>query len=218
MPGVGRIHNLSAKRFAIRIWLDPARLEALRISPSAVVAAVQAQNREVAAGALGAAPMPQRGAPPLTEQITAEGRLRTPREFGDIVVRADPNGSVVRVRDLGRVELGSEIYGVNSSFSGRPSATISIYQTPGANAVRVMNGIRAQMESLSKRFPSGVRYEVASDRTTFVRAALHEVLITLAIAVALVVAVTYLFLQSWRATLMRCRSRPSNSLPPNAMT
>ncbi|WP_237479351.1 efflux RND transporter permease subunit [Lichenibacterium dinghuense] len=200
--GVGRVRDLSSKRFAMRIWLDPAKLEALRIDPQAVLKVVQAQNADLAAGSLGKQPMADGAAPAFTVQLTAEGRLKTTEEFGDIVVRAQPDGAVVRIRDIGHVELGSEVYGVRSGFSGGPAAAILIYQTPGANAVEVMDGVRATMEKLAKRFPVGVSYDIASDRTTFVSAALHEVLITLAIAIALVVIVTYLFLQSWRATLI----------------
>ncbi len=207
VTGVGRIKNLSSKRFAIRIWLDPEHLAALGLAPADVVAAVRAQNAVISAGQLGAPPMTE-NAPPLTLQVVAQGRLIKPEEFGEIVVRTDPDGSVVRIHDIARVELGSEIYGVRSDFSGHPSATISIYQTPGANAVAVMEGIRAEMKQIATRFPSGVHYEIASDRTTFVSAAMHEVLITLVIAIVLVVAVTFLFLQSWRATLIPCIAIP----------
>ncbi|MDP4026941.1 efflux RND transporter permease subunit [Methylobacterium sp. NEAU 140] len=201
VEGMGRILNFSQKRYAMRLWLDPVKMEALGIGPDAVVNAVSQQNEQITTGSLGKPPTD--GKPtPFELQIVTQGRLRSPAEFGAILLRANPDGSVVRVRDVARVELGSEQYGVRSSFDGRPSATLGLYQTPGANAVQVMAGARATMEDLAKRFPPGLKYRIALDRTEFVREAIREVVHTLFEALVLVVIVTYLFLQNWRATLI----------------
>ena len=206
VPGMGQVRNLSSKRYAMRIWLDPAKMEYMGIAPSDVVSAINAQNRVVAAGKLGAAPMPN--ASEVTRTVRAVGRLETAEEFGDIVLRANPDSSVVRINDVGRVELGAEVYGVNAKFSGKPSATIDLYQEPGANAVQLMKEVHQLMDRLTRQFPAGVHWQVAADRTRFVTAAIDEVLITLAIAIALVIAITYLFLQSWRTTLIPCLAIP----------
>ena len=207
VEGMGRIQNFSQKRYAMRIWLDPVKMEALRIGTDAVVTAISQQNAQITTGSIGKPPTT--GNAPLQElQIVTKGRLSHPDEFGNIVLRANPDGSIVRVRDVGRVELGSEQYGVRSSYDGRPAAVLGLYQVPGANAIQVMKGVRATMKNLAKRFPDGLKYEVALDRTVFVKKALEEVAITLGEAIVLVVAVTYLFLQNWRATLI-----PSIAVP-----
>lgn len=207
VEGMGRIQNFSQKRYAMRIWLDPVKMEALGLGTDAVVTAVEQQNAQITTGSIGKPPT-SGPAPPFELQIITKGRLTHPDEFGKIVLRADPDGSVVRVRDVGRVELGSEQYGVRSSYDGRPAAVLGLYQVPGANAIQVMNGARATMAELAKRFPDGLKYEVALDRTVFVKKALEEVVVTLGEAILLVVAVTYLFLQNWRATLI-----PSIAVP-----
>ena len=206
VTGMGRIINTSNQRYAMRVWLDPVRMEALNIAPSAVVEAVQQQNVQVTTGALGREPM--RADTAFELRIVTKGRLEDAEEFENIILRANPDGSVLRIGDVGRVELGSEQYGVRSSFDNRPAASISLYQNPDANAVEVMAGVHATMEDLAKRFPPGLRYEIALDRTEFVKEALREVVKTLIEAIALVVAVTYLFLQNWRATLI-----PSIAVP-----
>ncbi|MDT0187985.1 efflux RND transporter permease subunit [Microbacterium sp. ARD31] len=200
VEGMGRIVNLSNKRYAMRVWLDPAKMEALGIGPQAVVDAVRQQNAQITTGTLGKPPMED--APPLELQIVTKGRLVETSEFENIVLRANPGGSVVRIRDVARVELGSEQYGVRSSFDNKPSAALRLYQNPQANAVEVMQGVRTTMKELAKRFPPGLKYEIALDRTEFVKEAIREVYKTLLEAIVLVVAVTYLFLQNWRATLI----------------
>ncbi len=206
VPGMGRIVNFSNQRYAMRIWVDPARMEALGIPPAAVVDAVRQQNAQVTTGSLGREPMREDTAFEL--RLVTKGRLQDAEEFEDIILRANPDGSVVRIRDVARVELGSEQYGVRSTFNNRPAASIGLYQNPDANAVEVMRGVHATMEDLAKRFPPGLRYEIALDRTEFVREAISEVVKTLFEAVLLVVVVTYLFLQNWRATLI-----PSIAVP-----
>lgn len=206
VTGMGRIINFSNMRYAMRIWLDPARMESLNISPSAVVQAIEQQNAQVTTGSLGKEPM--RADTAFELRLVTKGRLREAEEFGNIILRANADGSVVRINDVARVELGSEQYGVRSSFNNRPAASIGLYQNPDANAVEVMEGVRATMEELSRRFPPGLKYEIALDRTEFVREAISEVVKTLFEAIILVVIVTYLFLQNWRATLI-----PSIAVP-----
>ena len=207
VQGMGRIQNYSQKRYAMRIWLDPVKMEALAIGADAVTAAIGQQNEQITTGSLGKPPT-TKDAPPFELQIVTRGRLTTPDEFANIILRANPDGSVVRIRDVGRVEMGSEQYGVRSTYDGRPAAVLGLYQIPGANAIDVMDGARRTMAELAKRFPHGLEYTIALDRTVFVKKAVEEVVITLGEAILLVVAVTYLFLQNWRATLI-----PSIAVP-----
>lgn len=200
VEGMGRIVNFSNMRYAMRIWLDPVKMEALAIGPQTVTSAIEQQNAQITTGVLGKQPLSEPTAFEL--QLVTQGRLLKPEEFGNILLRANPDGSVVRVRDVARVELGSEQYGVRSSFDGRPTATLGIYQNPDANAVEVMEGAHATMKELAKRFPPGLTYRIALDATEFVREAIWEVVRTLFEALVLVVIVTYLFLQNWRATLI----------------
>ncbi|GJE27284.1 efflux RND transporter permease subunit [Methylobacterium organophilum] len=200
VTGMGRIQNFSNMRYAMRIWLDPARMEALGLATETVLQAVQAQNAQITTGSLGKLPMDR--ATPFEVQLVTKGRLVKPEEFANIVLRANPDGSVVRVSDVGRVELGSEQYGVTSNFDGKPSATLGIFQNPDANAVEVMNGTRATMAELARRFPPGLHYKIALDSTEFVKEAIFEVVRTLIEAIAIVIVVTFVFLQNWRATLI----------------
>ena len=200
VTGMGRILNFSNMRYAMRVWLDPAKMEALSLPTETVLQAIQAQNAQVTTGSLGKLPMDR--ATPFELQLVTKGRLTKPEEFGNIVLRANADGSVVRVSDVGRVELGSEQYGVTSNFDGKPSATLGIFQNPDANAVEVMNGTRETMADLAKRFPPGLHYSIALDSTEFVKEAIYEVVRTLVEAILIVTVVTYLFLQNWRATLI----------------
>ncbi|GJE54513.1 MULTISPECIES: efflux RND transporter permease subunit [Methylobacterium] len=206
VTGMGRIQNFSQMRYAMRLWLDPAKMEGLGIGVDRVREAVTAQNAQITTGSLGKPPLDN--PTPFQLQIVTKGRLTKPEEFGNIVLRANPDGSVVRVSDVARVELGSEQYGVTSSFDGKPSATLGIYQNPDANAVEVMDGARETMKDLAKSFPPGLHYKIALDRTEFVKEAIYEVVHTLVEAILIVIVVTYLFLQNWRATLI-----PSIAVP-----
>ena len=134
--------------------------------------------------------------------LQAKGRLETPEEFANIILRADPNGSYVRVRDIGRVELGSKSYTAVGELNEKPSTILAVYQSPGANALSVADGVRAEMERLAQRFPDDVEYKILYDTTKFVDASIDEVVITLAQALVLVLAVTFLFLGDWRSTLI----------------
>ena len=198
VQGMGRVLNFSQMRYAMRIWLDPVKMEALRLGTDVVVNAINQQNAQITTGSIGKEPTTGR-APPFELQIITKGRLSQPAEFENIVLRADPDGSVVRVRDVGRVELGSEQYGVNSSYDGKPAVTLALYQVPGAHET---------MRELATRFPDGLNYAIPLDQTVFVKKAVEEVVITLGEAILLVVVVTYVFLQNWRATLI-----PSIAVP-----
>jgi HAE1 family hydrophobic/amphiphilic exporter-1 len=198
--GVGLTQIYGIGEYAMRLWVKPDQLAKLGVTVSEVVNAVQAQNTVNPAGQVGGAP----AAPgqQFTYTVRAQGRLNTPEEFGDIVVRENPEGGVVRVRDVARVELGSQDYSWQTRVNGRPSATIGIYQLPGSNAVEAAKGVRKLMAKMKESFPADVDYEVTLDTTAAVRAGIHEIVITLGIAFVLVILVVYLFLQDWRATLI----------------
>jgi hydrophobe/amphiphile efflux-1 (HAE1) family protein len=199
-PGVGQATILGALNYSMRIWFDTQRLDNLSLTPADVIAAIQAQNVEAPVGRIGARPIGKDQQFQLNVQT--QGRLTTAEQFGDIVLRANPDGSLLRVRDVARVELGAENQDVESRFNGKPAVTIRISLAPGANAVEASAAVKANLERLSQRFPPGLKYLVNYDTTTFVFATVHDVLITLLIAFGLVVIVVFLFLGSLRATLI----------------
>jgi HAE1 family hydrophobic/amphiphilic exporter-1 len=198
--GVGQANLFGALEYSMRVWLDGERLTALGLSPSEVAAAIQGQNIQAAVGRIGAQPSPERQQFQITLQT--KGRLASTKEFDDIILRANPDGSVVRLRDVARVELDARTRDAFSRLNGQPAASIAIYQAPGANAVAVAEDVRKVMDDLSQRFPEGVEYKVIYDTTLFVKATIHEVVKTLMEAFILVVAVVYLFLGNLRATLV----------------
>jgi hydrophobe/amphiphile efflux-1 (HAE1) family protein len=201
VPGVGDVQIFGERRYSMRIWLDPDKLANLGITATDVQHAVAEQNVQVAAGKIGQSPAPEGTA--FEMQVTAFGRLGDPEQFGDIVVRANPSaGSVVRLRDVARVELGALQYASSGFFGADPTVVLAIYQMPGSNALDLQKNIKNKMEELSKRFPKGIEYAMHYDTTRFVSAAMRDVLITLAEALLLVVAVVFIFLQSWRTTLI----------------
>jgi multidrug efflux pump len=200
IPGVGNTSIMGQRQYAMRIWLDPVRMTSLGITPSDVTAAIQAQNIQVAAGQIGAPPVSGGQQQQLT--ILAPGQLSSVPEFENIVIRTNPDGGVVRIRDIARVELGAQKYNDASALDGSPSATVAIYQTPNANALQVANAVQTQMKQLAQAFPPGLQYAIVYNATNFVTANITEILRTLAITLILVVAVVYLFLQDWRATLI----------------
>lgn len=200
LPGVGDTTIFGQRKYAMRIWLDPVRMTALGISPGEVIAAIQAQNLEVAAGQIGEPPVSGHQQEQLT--ILAPGELGSVREFENIVVRTNPNGGVVRIRDIARVELGAQKYADASALDSFPSATLAVYQTPSANALQVANSVESEMRILARRFPAGIRYAIVYNATNFVLADITEIMHTLALTLVLVVGVVYLFLQDWRATLV----------------
>jgi len=198
--GVGQVQIYGIGEYAMRIWVKPDRLAALGITVNDVVNAVQSQNTVNPAGQVGGEP----AAPgqKFTYAVRAQGRLTTPEQFGDIIVRENPDGGVVRVNDVASVELGSQDYTWLTRLNGRPAAILGIYQLPGSNAVEAAKGVRKLMAQMKKSFPADVDYAVTLDTTDAVRAGMHEIVMTLAIAFVLVILVVYLFLQDWRATLI----------------
>jgi hydrophobic/amphiphilic exporter-1 (mainly G- bacteria), HAE1 family len=200
IQGVGDASLFGSLNYSMRIWLDPNKLTGLDLAPTDVAAAIQSQNIQAAVGRIGAAPLAQDQQFQLT--ITTQGRLTQAEDFENIIVRANPDGSVVRVEDVARVELGAQIADIGSFYNGAPSAAIGIYQAPGANAVQVAEGVRAGLERLAERFPDDLAYAIVYDTTVFVEASIEEVLHTLVEAFVLVAIVVFLFLGKLRTTLI----------------
>ncbi|MER2601714.1 MAG: multidrug efflux RND transporter permease subunit [Candidatus Competibacter phosphatis] len=200
IPGVGDAQIFGALDYSMRVWLKPDRMAQLGVTTTDVANAIAAQNKQNAAGKIGQEPAPD--GQQLVYTVTAKGRLITPEQFGDIVVRAQGPNGVLRVRDIARLELGAQSYDSSTTLLGKPVIGIGIFLQSGANALEVAQSIRTKLEELKQKFPSGVDYVVPFDTTKFVDASIREVVQTLAEALLLVVAVVYLFLQSWRATLI----------------
>ncbi len=200
VKGVGDIRNLGAGDYAMRVWLRPDALARLGLTAGDVQSAIRAQSVVNPAGQLGAEPAPP--GQQFAYTVRAQGRLATPEEFGEVVVRQSPAGGVVRLRDVARVELGTATYSQYGTFNGHPAAVVAAFQSPGSNALEVAAQIRAQLAELSRRFPPGMAFEVSLDTTAPVKAGMREILETLLEAVLLVVLVVFVFLQSWRATLI----------------
>src|SRR5580704_4539428 len=200
VPGIASVTVFGAGEYALRIWLDPNKLAGLNITTLEVEQAIRAQNTVNPAGQLGGEPMPS--GQMFTYTVLAQGRLVTEEQFANIVVRANSNGAFVRVKDVGRVELGAQSYTQSCSFNGRPAAALALYQLPGSNAVNAAKGVRQLMGQLKERFPSGLDYSVALDTTLAVTAGMQEIYKTLAEALILVIIVVFIFLQGWRATLI----------------
>ncbi|HEX7664956.1 MAG TPA: efflux RND transporter permease subunit, partial [Polyangiaceae bacterium] len=200
VKGVGDVRNLGASDYSMRIWLNPDTLARLKLSVTDIQNALRAQNVVNPAGQIGAEPAPV--GQQLTYTVRAQGRLVEAEEFGNVIVRQNPDGSNVRIKDVARVELGALNYQQYGSFNGKPAGVIAAFQMPGSNALDTAEGIKAQMVELKKRFPPGLDYRISLDTTVPVEAGIHEIIETLAEAIALVVLVVYVFLQSWRATLI----------------
>jgi multidrug efflux pump len=200
LPGIGDSRLASAEVYSMRVWVNPDKMAKLQLTATDISNAIQAQNRQNPAGAIGQPPSP-RGTD-FQYAVNAPGRLVNADQFGDIIVRAQPDASLLRVRDVGRVELGSQTYSSFSRLNGRPSANTIVYLAPGANAVATADGVKAFMEQAKKSFPAGIDYIIPYDSTMFVRAAIKDVVITLFEAIGLVLLVVFVFLQNWRATLI----------------
>jgi HAE1 family hydrophobic/amphiphilic exporter-1 len=198
--GIGNVQVFGAGQYAMRLWVKPDTLAKLGITVPDIISAIQAQNTVNPAGQAGGEPAPK--GQEFTYAVLAQGRLLSPEEFGRIVVRETPDGGIVRVRDLARIELGSQDYSVKGRFNGKPSAIIAAYQLPGSNAVDAANGVKKLMAQMKQRFPEDIDYAVALDTTRAVTQGMKEIVETLLIALALVILVVYLFLQGWRATLI----------------
>jgi HAE1 family hydrophobic/amphiphilic exporter-1/multidrug efflux pump len=206
LPGVGSVSAFGGSEHSIRIWLRPDQLAQANLTPMDVAKAVREQNSQFATGRIGAEPMAEHVDQSLS--ITTRGRLSDPREFERIILKAEPGGRITRLGDVARVELGAREYDVTTTQRGKPAMIIGVFPQPGANVVDISNGVRATMERLEPRFPAGLRWQIPFDTTDFVRVAIKEVLKTLAEAIALVFLVVFLFLRSWRATLIPCLAVP----------
>lgn len=204
IPGVGRTRNTGARSYSMRIWLRPDRMAAHGLTTNDVKAAIQEQNTEAAAGTLGAQPNDVAMAYPITTQ----GRLTSAEEFGNIIVRANSNGSMIRLRDIARTELGASAYLLESKLDGKDAAILQVYLLPGANALDVAAEVKRTMAQLAKGFPKGLDWHVWFDSSTFIKAAINEVLVTLVEALLLVILVVFLFLQNWRTTLIPALAVP----------
>lgn len=198
--GVGTAAVFGSSDYSMRIWLDASKMANLGISVSEVSSAIQSQNLQAPAGDLGVEPMVNKQLIKLT--LRTKGRLQTPEQFEDIIVRSKPDGSQIRLKDIARVELGAESYSYFSRIGGKNSAIISVSQIPEANAIELSNQIRKKMAELSKRFPQGIEYKIQHDETTYVRESIKEVINAIALAVLLVAIVTYLFLGTARAAFI----------------
>ena len=198
--GVSDAHSFGSHDYTMRVWLDPIRLTSLGLTADDVVSAIQEQNIQAAAGSIGTAPANKDQQVQYT--LRAKGRLSTVEEFEDIVVRTNGHGGLVRLRDVARVELGSESYASDDSLNGRPGVPLAVYQTPGSNALDTMAKVKAELKNLESRLPEGVDYDVIYDATRFVESTIEEITMTLLLTFSLVVFVTFIFLQDWRATLI----------------
>ncbi|OUS35650.1 RND transporter [Rhodobacterales bacterium 56_14_T64] len=200
VQGVGKADILNNLSYAMRIWMDPNKMAGLGITPGDLINAVREQNLEVSAGQIGAPPVP--GDQTFQYTIKSKGRLTTVEEFGDIVIRTGEAGSTVRVSDVATIELGAQYYSVSGYYEGDKATILAVYQAPGANALAVSDAVLAELDRLSKSFPDDVIYSVPFNTTDFVEQSLNDVISTLVLAFALVVSVVFVFLGSWRATIV----------------
>jgi multidrug efflux pump len=200
LPGVGDSRLSSQQVYSMRVWVDPDKMTKLGLTATDISNAINAQNKQNPAGALGEAPAPN--GTDFQYAVTAPGRLVDPAQFGDIVLRAQPDASLLRIRDIGRVQLGAFTYSAFSRLNGKPSCNVIAFLSPGANAVETSNQIQAFMKQAKLSFPAGIEYNISYDSTQFVRASIQDVVFTLLAAIGLVILVVFVFLQNWRATLI----------------
>ncbi|HBO9312223.1 TPA: efflux RND transporter permease subunit, partial [Pseudomonas aeruginosa] len=199
LPGIANVIIGGEGEYAMRVWLDPEKVASRGMTASDVVAAIREQNVQVAAGSIGQQP---NASAAFQVSVNALGRLTTEEQFGDIVIKAGANGQVTRLRDVARLELGSDNYTMRGQLDGENAVGLQILMTPGSNALDTSSAVRATMERLQAKFPEGIEYKIAYDPTVFVRASLQSVAVTLLEAILLVVIVVVLFLQSWRASII----------------
>src|SRR5258708_1347602 len=216
VPGVGEVRVLGASDYAMRIWVKPDRLAKLGLTVPELVRAVQQQSTVNPSGKIGAQPVPS--GQEFSYTVRSQGRLQTAEEFAGIAVRSNPDGSVVRLGDVARIELGAVNYGQIGRVNGKPGCALGIFQTPGSNALAVAEGVKNTMTELSRRFPPDVQYGYSLDTTLPVSEGIREILITLAIAIVLVIFVLYLFLQNWRATFIPMIACPASLIGPFALS
>lgn len=200
LPGVGDAIIFGGQSYSMRLILDPVRMAQLNITPSEIAAVVREQNRDFPAGRIGREPTPN--GTELTIPVITHGRMSEVKEFEDMIIRAYPDGAMVRMRDVARVELGAQSYDLQGRWNGKPNTFLLTFLAPGANALDTVRQVRQEMDRLSKTFPAGVSYDIPYDTTTFIDVSIREVVKTLGEAMLLVILVVFLFLQSWRATLI----------------
>ena len=200
VPGISNVQVFGAGQYAMRLWVKPDQLAKLGVTVPDIISAVQKQNNVNPAGQVGSEPIPS--GQKFTYTVRAQGRLETPEEFGDIVVRANPDGSLLRVKDIARIDLGAQTYNLKGRLNGQPAAILALYQLPGTNAIKAAQGVRKLMEEAKQRFPADMDYVVSLDQTLAVTEGMSEIVKTLFEALALVVLVVFIFLQGWRATLI----------------
>jgi hydrophobe/amphiphile efflux-1 (HAE1) family protein len=201
LPGVGDLTIFGARDYSMRLWLNPEQLAARNMTTGDIITAVQEQNIQVAAGIVGGAPLPP-GTAPFQYTINAQGRLVDPEQFANIVIKTGADGSVTRLKDVARVDLGAAEYTTNTHYNGLPAVGIGVFQLPGSNSIATANAVYKKLAELKETFPSGVDYAIPYDTTTFVRDSIRDVVKTLFEAIALVALVVLMFLQSWRASIV----------------
>jgi len=200
IPGVGQVTNFGAADYAMRVWVKPDQLTKLGLTVTDLTNALQQQSQVNPAGQIGGEPAPK--GQQFTYSVRAPGRLTNPEEFGNVIVRQNPDGSTVRLKDVSRIQLGSLVYQQIGRFNEKPAVVICIYQAPGSNALTVANQVKTQMKELQSRFPQDLKYEIAMDTTLPITEGMKEIVTTLLEAIVLVMIVVFLFLQNWRATLI----------------
>lgn len=207
VPGVGAVNVMGAGDYSMRIWLDPEAMRIRNISPQQVYQSIQSQNMEVSAGYIGQ-PIGEDNNNAFQYTLNVQGRLSSPEQFGNIILRHEQDGAMLRLKDIARIDLGSASYSVVSRLNGEPTAAIAIYQQPGSNSLNVSKGVKAKMEELASSFPAGVSYNVTLDTTDVINASIDEVLVTFLETTLLVILVIFLFLQNWRAVIIPCITIP----------
>lgn len=207
VPGVGNVNVMGAGNYSMRVWLDPQEMQIRNLTPQQVYQAVAAQNMQVSAGYVGQS-IGQGDDNAFQYTLSVQGRLTTPEEFGQIVLRVEDSGAILRLSDVATIELGSQTYGTVSAVNGKPTAAIAIYQLPGANALNVVEAVRTRMAELAESLPTGVEYQVTLDTTEVVSNSINEVMKTFVEATILVILVIFFFLQNWRAVIIPCITIP----------
>lgn len=208
VPGVGAVNVMGAGDYSMRVWLDPEAMRIRGLSPADVYQAIQSQNVAVSAGYVGQPIGTQSSDNAFQYTLNVQGRLSSAEEFGDIILRTEAGGKILRLKDVARIDLGSASYNVVSRLRGQPTAAIAIYQQPGSNSLDVSKGVKARMQQLAQNFPAGVDYNVTLDTTDVINASIDEVLVTFIETTLLVVLVIFLFLQNWRAVIIPCITIP----------
>ncbi len=206
VPGISQVNVFGAGQYAMRCWVNPDKLAKLQVTVPQIISALQAQNTVNPAGQIGAEPAPN--GQQFTYSVQAQGRLTTAEQFGNILLRVNPDGSTLRLKDVARLELGAQTYNLTGRYIGKPSAILALYQLPGSNAVSTAESVRQAMAKLARSFPQDLAYQVSLDTTQAVTAGMEEIMITLFAALGLVILVVYIFLQGWRATLIPLAAVP----------